>query len=235
MSKHLSRRELIASGAVVVGLAACKKTSHDEPDDEDVTANEDLMREHGILARVLTVYTTSADRLRDNDRRVIDAIRSAAVIARDFVEAYHERIEELYVFPRFDRARLMTDVIATLRRQHDVGRKLTARILDRANGKLDVDTDRMELVAALRGYATMFEPHVAREDTVIFPAWKTLVGRDYAALGDAFEAEEQRHFGKGGFEMFVAQLPAIEAQVGIADLDRFTVDVAGSEADSLRT
>jgi hemerythrin-like domain-containing protein len=221
MSNHLSRRELVQSGAVVLALAACKTTSHDH-DDEDVTASEDLMREHGILARVLGVYTAAADRLGGGDRSVIDAVRAAAMIAHDFVEAYHERIEEMYVFPRFERARVMPDLVATLRRQHEVGRDLTARILAQVTGMLDAD----QLVLALRGYTTMFEAHVAREDTVIFPAWKTLVGKDYDALGDAFEAEEQRHFGASGFETFVAQLPAIEAQVGIADLARFTADVA---------
>jgi len=226
MRKPPTRRELIlgaGTGAVVLATVGCEKTTTQVPELE-VTPTEDLMREHGILARVLGVYTASATRLAAGDRSVLAAVRGAADIARDFVEGYHERIEERFVFPRFEAAKQLPELITTLRHQHEAGRGLTAAIAARARGGLIKDADRDVLVAALRGYVAMFEPHVAREDTIVFPLLKRLAGRDYHALGEIFEAEEEQHFGKDGFELYVAMLPELEIGAGVADLSTFTVE-----------
>jgi len=46
-----SRRGFIVGAAVAgVALGACKKAS---PDEEDIAPPEDLMREHGVLNRIL--------------------------------------------------------------------------------------------------------------------------------------------------------------------------------------
>ena len=69
--------------------------------DEDVSPAEDLMREHGLLNRLLLIY--------DDHLRMLGAKRSfdgsilvsAADIIRHFVEEYHEKLEEDFLFPRF--------------------------------------------------------------------------------------------------------------------------------------
>jgi hemerythrin-like domain-containing protein len=226
MSKIMSRRELVGAGAVTLGLVVvgCKRNPENTADTEaDVSAGEDLMREHGVLERLMVVYRATADRLESGDRGVATTVHDAATIARDFVEAYHERIEEQYVFPRFVGANQLVELVTVLRQQHDAGRRITSAILELARGTLANDADRSKLAAALRGYVTMFAPHVGREDTVLFPAFHQLVGREYDELGERFEDEETKRFGKGGFERYVAQLPAIEAAAGVADLARFTV------------
>ena len=61
------------------------------------------------------------------------------------------------------------------------------------------------------------------EDTVLFPALhKILTAAEMDKLGDQFEDEENRLFGKEGFEHVVAQVAEIEKQLGILDLDQFT-------------
>ena len=222
MTRTPTRRELLGGTGVAVALAvvSCK---HEAPEANDVTAAEDLMREHGVLERLMVIYSAAAQRLDRGDRAVLDPIRSAATIARDFVESYHERIEEQYVFPRFERAGRLTDLVAVLRQQHDAGRALTDHIQALARGPLAEDTDRMTLANALRGYVSMFQPHIGREDTIVFPAFHELAGRDYAELGDKFEDEERRHFGANGFERFVAELDPIEKAAGVGDLALFTV------------
>ncbi|HTR52326.1 MAG TPA: hemerythrin domain-containing protein [Kofleriaceae bacterium] len=220
-----SRRDLLAGG-VTLALAALVGCRRDDDSGElDVSAGEDLMREHGVLERLIVVYDAAARRLDAGDRSVQSAIGAAARIAREFVEDYHERIEERYVFPRFERANQLVELVAVLRRQHDAGRGLTDHIAALARGALASAADRAELAAALRGYGAMFVPHVGREDTLVFPAFHQLVGKEYADLGDQFEDEERARFGVGGFEQFVARLPAIEAAVGVADLAHFTVTV----------
>lgn len=224
MTANLTRRELICTGGVTLALAAtaCKR-EHEAEADPDISPNEDLMREHGVLERILVIYDASALRLDHGDRDVVDPIRAAATITRQFVESYHERTEEKYLFPELERAHKLDDLVAVLRRQHDAGRGLTDRIMSLAQTSLADGRDRATMSAALRAYGAMFRPHIAREDTVVFPAFREVAGSAYAELGDKFEDEERRALGKDGYDHFLAKLPAIETAAGVADLGRFTI------------
>ena len=66
-----------------------------EAEPVDVTAAEDLMREHGILRRALLVYQESATRLRQDPASVPpDALEKAVNLFRVFGEDYHEKTLE---------------------------------------------------------------------------------------------------------------------------------------------
>jgi hypothetical protein len=72
----------------------------------------------------------------------------------------------------------------------------------------------------------MYAPHEAREDTVLFPALRTLVSKqEYAALGEDFEKKEHQLFGEDGFDKMVERVAAIEKTLGIYDLAQFTPKV----------
>ena len=114
------RRQLIAglslAGAGVL-LNACRTTSNSsggatnenknegpapgEAAQIEVTATEDLMREHGILRRALLVYQETAIRLRQDAGSVPpEALEKAANLFRVFGEDYHEKmLEEVYILP----------------------------------------------------------------------------------------------------------------------------------------
>jgi hemerythrin-like domain-containing protein len=69
----------------------------------------------------------------------------------------------------------------------------------------------------------MYRPHAAREDTVIFPAWKNVLSaKQYDEMNDKFEDIEKEMFGKDGFENSVLQMSEIETALGLADLAQFT-------------
>jgi hemerythrin-like domain-containing protein len=187
--------------------------------DSEVSATEDLMREHGVLTRLIVIYAGAAKRIEAGDRDVLGAIRGAARIAREFVENYHERIEEQYVFPRLEQAGELTSLVGTLRRQHDAGRGLTDHVLTLASGPVASAPEREALAAALRDYGALFLPHLGHEDTRVFPAFHRIAGADFRDLGELFEAEEQRQFGPAGFERVVAQLPALETAAGVGELE----------------
>jgi hypothetical protein len=69
----------------------------------------------------------------------------------------------------------------------------------------------------------MYRPHAAREDTVLFPAFRELLGGDaYRELGEQLEDGEHARFGEHGFENTVAEVARLEATLGIADLAQFT-------------
>lgn len=79
------------------------------------------------------------------------------------------------------------------------------------------------LTAAMEQFLRMYRPHAAREDTVLFPAFrKTLSNEAYFALGEDFEKKENELFGKNGFEDIVGQVAGLEKALGIYELAQFT-------------
>jgi len=69
----------------------------------------------------------------------------------------------------------------------------------------------------------MYRPHEAREDTVLFPAFRELVSREeYERLGEQFESREDEVLGHRGFERIVDEVAGIERGLGIYDLASFT-------------
>lgn len=224
------RRFLISTGALgltALGPTVCgakdDKDKKDKPE-EDVGATEDLMREHGVLNRVLLIYEEGLRRLRAKEEVSPDAFHKPALLVRKFVEDYHERLEENFIFPEFEKKKKQVDLVKVLREQHQAGRKVTEVILRNAvPDQFRKEDARKELVASCRAFIRMYRPHEAREDTVLFPALHTvLTAKQIKNLGEQFEKEEDKLFGEEGFEKTVDQVAAIEKQLGIYDLSQFT-------------
>jgi hemerythrin-like domain-containing protein len=198
-------------------------------EEEEVAPGEDLMREHGVLNRLLLIYEEGLRRLDARRDFAPGTLSAAAAIIRRFIEEYHEKSEEESLFPRFEKAGKLVDLVAVLRRQHQAGRRLTAEIERVAGGgAVAKDADRRKLSDSMRLFIRMYRPHEAREDTVLFPAFRPLVSRkEYEDLGEAFEEKEHRLFGKEGFEKVVAEVAGLEKQLGIYELSGFTPDSRG--------
>ena len=230
---RLRRDFLLKAGSLGVmlaggspGLAAPPAKSRPRPRkgaEEEVAPAEDLMREHGVLNRVLLVYEEAIRRLEAGVELPPDSLSGAAGIVRRFVEDYHEKLEEEHLFPRFVKAGTLTDLVEVLQAQHEAGRRLTADILGLASPAAGDARSRQTLVSRLRSFVRMYRPHEAREDTVLFPALHRLIPeREYRALGDRFEHREHELFGERGFEGVVDEIAAIEKALGIYDLAQFT-------------
>jgi len=192
--------------------------------EEEISAPEDLMREHGVLNRILLIYEEGLRRLRGREDVPPDVFHRPATLVRTFVEDYHEKLEETFIFPQFEKHKRLTDLVAVLRQQHAAGRRLTETILRAAAAdRFGKAESRQEVARACEAFIRMYRPHEAREDTVLFPAlYKIVPAKEVKDLGERFEKEEHRLFGEEGFEKTVAQVAAIEKQLGIHDLARFT-------------
>jgi hemerythrin-like domain-containing protein len=224
MKTSESRRAMLrnaATGACL--LVACTKTKPEDGEDPKseavVTPAEDLMQEHGIVERVLLLYEEAARRLETNAGLDLDHVLSTANVVRQFIEAYHEKNEEDFVFPRLEAQGKERDLVRVLRAQHQRGREVTAEIVRRAtNGTRDA-----ELAKLLRGFSRMYRPHAAFEDTRAFPAFRSLMtDREYRELGDKLEDLEHEKLGPHGFENAAAALTKLETALGIGDLAAFT-------------
>jgi len=204
------------SGAARAAQAPPPSKGHEE--EAEVTPGEDLMQEHGVLERILLIYDESARRIEHNEQFDLAVLTSAAGIVRRFVEDYHGKLEEQFVFPRLQKARREVDLVTVLLQQHQRGRQVTDDIVRRAGSAATP-----ELAQVLRNFARMYRPHAAREDTVLFPAFRDVVGRSgYRELGEQFEDKEHALFGEKGFENAVAEVARLESALGIGDLARFT-------------
>ncbi len=229
MNEGLGRRGLLwmlpagviaAWAAPISGVPESKGKAKEE---DEVTPTEDLMREHGVLKRVLLIYDEIRRRIGANETFPAAALTDSATVIRSFIEQYHEKLEEDELFPRFRKHNRLVDLVATLERQHRAGRALTDRILGLSRGGVPTDADKQALAGALTAFVRMYAPHEAREDTVLFPAFRKIVtAHEYDSLGEAFEKREHQLFGSEGFEGMVSRVSGIEKQLGIYELDQFT-------------
>jgi hypothetical protein len=137
----LNRRVFLRSGIVLGGatlagatlFGAAEKEKEGDEKEIPVGPPEDLMREHGVLKRVLLIYGEVLRRLNAKQDFPPDALADAAGITRNFVEDYHEKLEENFLFPRFEKANLLVDLVKVLRTQHQAGRRVTDVTLRFAN------------------------------------------------------------------------------------------------------
>jgi hemerythrin-like domain-containing protein len=219
------RRTLLQAGfaAATVAVVANACGENEKEQAEDVTPPEDLMREHGVLDRVLLVYDAAIKRLSANEDFDPAVISDSAKLVQDFIENYHEKSEEDFLFPRFRKAHQLVDLVTTLLEQHQAGRTVTRNILETAAQVRSEPAAKRNCIGAMQAFVTMYRPHAAREDTVLFPKLREIVsGHDFDAIADEMEKREHQHFGEDGFGKAVAQVAELEKKIGLYDLTQFT-------------
>lgn len=117
-SGHSRRQFLLTgtatgTGVLIAGIAAAAPagenakadpTKSEAPAPDEISPPEDLMREHGVLNRILLIYEECLRRLRAEGNLEPTPLAGSAKIIRTFIEDYHEKLEEDHLFPRFERA-----------------------------------------------------------------------------------------------------------------------------------
>jgi hemerythrin-like domain-containing protein len=245
MDSNSTRRQFILTSSIVTTgllLAGCRAgagtnsqtlASNESPAKVDenqmggeVTATEDLMREHGVLRRALLVYSVAALKLRGNPSAVApDELQKTAKLFRAFGEEYHEKkLEEAFIFPAVKKAggeaATYPDILVV---QHNRGREITDYIIGVTQGSKLGASNAEPLSKALDAFVLMYRNHAAREDTIVFPAWKqTMTGKQLDEMSERFEDIEHEQFGEDGFEDAVKQISGIEGSLGLADIAQFT-------------
>ena len=224
-----------AAATILPTTLLAQKTTGQEKHEQnyDVSANERLMREHGILKRVLLMYDVVIRRIDAKEDFPPQTVIDSAEIIRNFIEDYHQKLEEEHIFPLFRNyyrrqdvlrlyAQKLLDLVDVLSEQHQAGRRLTDRILSTLQS-LKTPDDRQKLAQDMRAFVRMHTPHEAREDTVLFPALPVIIPRqEYQGLGEKFEEIEHKTFGGDGFDMYLDYVTAFEKRLGIYDLKQFT-------------
>jgi hemerythrin-like domain-containing protein len=226
----LRNTALLGAALITPALPALASVSEKEQNsagkEPEVTATEDLMREHGVIRRALLVYAETVPKLRQNASGVDPAaLRQTAQLFRAFGEDYHEKmLEEERIFPvvRKQGAELQhyADVLTA---QHARGREITDYILAVTSAGKISSLHAEPLAKVFEGFVRMYENHAAREDTIVFPAWKTnFSDKQLDEISDEFEDIEHKMFGKDGFEDAERKISNIEGLLGFGDLAQFT-------------
>lgn len=226
---NTSRRELLGEVTkLVTGAAALPLVTlaQDKPGSEpEVTATEDLMREHGVIRRALLIYHFTAEKLRQSPSTVdSSALAKTAQLFRHFGEDYHERmLEEQHIFPIVKKMKgrpaSYPDILIA---QHNRGREITEYVLSVCRGP-KIGSRAAELATVLDNFVLMYEHHAAREDTIVFPAWKkNFSNKQLDDLSEEFEQIEHKMFGRDGFDDAERTISGIEDTLHISDISQFT-------------
>jgi len=221
----LDRRAALLAVAGISALATLEGCRKAGAGDEDISATEDMMREHGVLRRILVAYREVAGVIRAGATFDVGALADAADLFRTFGEDYHEhKLEEEHVFPAVRKAGgPAAGLIDTLLQQHQRGREINLFLIASCKGGAIADARRPDVAAALESFARMYEAHTAREDTILFQAWrKSLSGHQLKEASEQFEDIEKAQFKGDGFDLAVDRIARIEQRLGLTDLGRFT-------------
>lgn len=224
----LSRRTLLTGAAgLIIGAGATEATNalasaaSTNAGPRLASPGEALMTEHGVLKRVLLAYRAASGQLATGTTPPTGAVTDAAQIIADYVESFHEGLEEAYVFPRVQHTN--ATLVRTLLTQHDKGRHLTAAILAAAGADLTQTRAKESLKGFLDAFVRMYEPHEAWEDTVIYPALRAQTPqRTLDELAERFHELENTQYGDAALTQILNRVTGVEQQLGIADLAAFT-------------
>lgn len=216
------RTGLITGASTLAGAALLEGA--EEKEEDKVSPPEDLMREHGVLKRILLIYGEAIRRMSASQELPVEVVLDSAMIIRSFVEDYHEKLEEDYLFPRFEKAGKLVDLTKILRAQHQAGRRVTDLTISLAKqSALKNAGERARFTESLQQFIRMYNPHEAREDTVLFPAFRSIVSEnEFDSLGEEFEKKEDALFGEDGFGKMVDKVASLEKKLGIYELAQFT-------------
>ena len=182
---------------------------------------EDLMQEHGILDRLLLIYEETIKRIDNKDPFHLSIVIQATQIIQSFIEKYHEKLEEEYIFPLFIAHRKDVRLVRALNRQHQKGREITAQILALTTGKKTVDQKVKRMLKELmQKYISLYRPHMAREETQLFPNLRSIIThKEFDQLAKKCEKKEEQILGKNGFARIVQKIAHLEKQLGIYSLE----------------
>ena len=177
---------------------------------------QDLMKEHGFLNRILLIF----EAIQKNPQ--LDIILTLAYIIRIFIENFHEKMEERYLFETILKRSNDNDlksIVMKLYEQHRVSRKLTDIIL--FDPLMDHKLEAMKL------FVMMYRRHEAIEDTVVFPAFRKLINvSEYSQLKEIFEKNEEEIMGeKLSHDRVLNVINFVEHQLGIESLLKQTIIV----------
>lgn len=203
-------------------ITGVKAVNNNKKEEFEIPLTEDLMREHGLLNRVLLIYEEIARRIDNAIEFPLHTLTDSVGIIKSFVEDYHEKMEEDYLFPLFIKHNKEVKLVKTLKTQHEKGREITAQLQKLTKVAL-TSKSKKSIKSLTCKFIKMYRPHEAREDTVLFPLVRSLLSeKEFKDLSEKMDDLEHKLFGIHGFEKMLSKVANLEKELGIYKLEEFT-------------
>lgn len=191
------------------------------------TPTLDLLYEHSLLNRYLMNYDKCADLLDTNNininkEMVVKIVYSIALFIRKFIEDYHEKNEEKYIFPLVDKygSSYHKKIVKILINEHHKGRKITTKILN-LSSKFDL-TNISTISSLIRIFSNMYRLHENNEDLIIYRFISLKIPNDIKyKITEYQESSESKIFGNNAFNKFITTAIELEKFLNILTEQQF--------------
>src|SRR5437764_5255048 len=95
-----SRRQFLATSGIIMAASAFTRAglfaAEPEKEEEEVSPAEDLMREHGVLKRVLLVYGEAIRRIEANEDLPPETVMDSAKIIRNLLRIIMRSLKKIF-------------------------------------------------------------------------------------------------------------------------------------------
>lgn len=191
----------------------------------EITPNEDLMREHGILHRLLLIYENLLYRINYKIKINYKLFLVTAIIMHNFIELYHEKTEEKYIFPVLIKHNIHKELINELILQHKISNKITKKIINILYDEKNINVKL--LYKYISNFIYMYKYHSTREDTIVFQEFRKLLSDiKYQEISNLIENEEKLiSNNQYTFNKVLKYVIIIEKHLDINDLSNITKNI----------
>ncbi len=226
-AKESRRAFLIKSGMLITTASlsgvGCLGSSEKERKTWKIPPTEDLMRDHGVLRRIMLVYDEVARRLKQGEEFPLRVLTESNDLVRRYMQDYHEENEQFHVFNWLAQAGKLVELVAILYQQHLAGRKLVEKIKTLSTEEnLKNPAERVKVAEYLATFNQTYRHHAAWEDTLVFPAFRAVISpQDFNAVGETFDKEKKKLFGADAYEKIIGQIADMEKVLGIHDMKQY--------------
>jgi hemerythrin-like domain-containing protein len=181
-------------------------------------ATDILMAEHRVIERVLTALNTAAERLEQGQPVRPGFFVDASDFIKGFADGCHHRKEEGVLFEAMVNHGMsrLGGPIAVMLADHEQGRSFT-RGMRAAAQKLETGdaSAREAVITNARGYVTLLQQHIMKEDNILFPmADRVIPVAEHAKVAEDFERVEHEETGEGVHEKYLALAASLEGEMG---------------------
>lgn len=183
-------------------------------------ATDILMSEHRVIERVIAVLNTAVNRLEHGEPVRMGLFVDTAGFITGFADGCHHRKEEGVLFPTMEAfgAPVQGGPIGAMLNDHEQSRIFTKGMREAA---LKVEAGDNQAIPSLiqnaRGYATLLQQHIQKEDNILFPMANQLIPVDsHDQVLDGFEHVEHEETGEGVHEKYLALADKLEKEIGLA-------------------
>jgi hemerythrin-like domain-containing protein len=183
-----------------------------------VEATEILMAEHRVIERVLAVLNLAAGRLEHGEPVRPGFFIDASDFIKGFADGCHHLKEEGVLFEAMvaNGMSRLGGPIAVMLADHEQGRSFT-RGMRAAAQKLEAGEASAQeaVITNARGYVTLLQQHIMKEDHILFPMADRLIPvAEQAKIVEDFERVEHEETGEGVHEKYLAMAARLEGEMG---------------------